>query len=47
MAYASGTAIPLNSNAAYYERYIALSQELGKAVADYGATVLLSNHTEF
>ena len=33
--------------AAYYDRYLASSKKMAKAAADYGATVLLSNHSEF
>ncbi len=47
VAYAGGTAIPFNANAAYYDRYLASSKKMAKAAADYGATVLLSNHPEF
>jgi metallo-beta-lactamase class B len=47
VAYVGGTAIPFNADAAYYDRYIASSRKVAKAAADYGATVLLSNHTEF
>ena len=47
VAYVGGTAIPFNGTAAYYDRYIASSRKVAKAAADYGATVLLSNHTEF
>lgn len=47
VAYVGGTAIPFNGTANYYERYIASSKKMGDAAADYGATVLLSNHTEF
>ena len=47
VVYVGGTAIPFNGTAAYYDQYIASSQKLAKAAADYGATVLLSNHTEF
>jgi metallo-beta-lactamase class B len=47
IAYVGGTAIPFNANAEYYDRYIASSKKLAKAAADYGATALLSNHTEF
>jgi metallo-beta-lactamase class B len=47
VAYAGGTAIPFNANAEYYDRYIASSRKMAKAAADYGATLLLSNHTEF
>jgi metallo-beta-lactamase class B len=47
IAYVGGTAIPFNANAEYYDRYIASSKKMGKAAADYGATALLSNHTEF
>ena len=47
VAYVGGTAIPFNGNAAYYDRYIASSKKMAKAAADYGATILLSNHSEF
>jgi len=47
IAYVGGTAIPFNADAAYYDGYIASSRKMAKAAADYGATVLMSNHTEF
>jgi metallo-beta-lactamase class B len=47
VAYVGGTAIPFNGTAAYYDQYIASAQKFARAAADYGATVLLSNHTEF
>ena len=47
VAYVGGTAIPFNGNAGYYDRYIASSKKMAKAAADYGATVLISNHSEF
>jgi metallo-beta-lactamase class B len=47
VAYVGGTAIPFNGAPAYYDQYLASAQKFGKAAADYGATVLLSNHTEF
>jgi metallo-beta-lactamase class B len=47
VAYVGGTAIPFNANAEFYDRYIASSRKMAKAAAEYGATVLLSNHTEF
>jgi metallo-beta-lactamase class B len=47
VAYVGGTAIPFNASAEYYDRYIASSKKMAKAAADYGATALLSNHTEF
>ena len=47
VAYVGGTAIPFNGTAAYYDQYLASSQKFAKAAAAYGATVLLSNHTEF
>jgi metallo-beta-lactamase class B len=47
VAYVGGTAIPFNGAATYYDQYIASAQKFAKAAADYGATVLLSNHTEF
>ena len=47
VAYVGGTAIPFDAPAAYYDEYIASSRKFSKAAADFGATVLLSNHTEF
>jgi metallo-beta-lactamase class B len=47
VAYVGGTAIPFNGNAAYYDTYIASVKKMAKAAADFGATALLSNHTEF
>jgi metallo-beta-lactamase class B len=47
VAYVGGTAIPFDATPAYYDQYIASSQKFAKAAAAYGATVILSNHTEF
>jgi metallo-beta-lactamase class B len=47
IAYVGGTAIPFNGSAAYYDGYIASSAKMAKAAADFGATALLSNHSEF
>jgi metallo-beta-lactamase class B len=47
VAYVGGTAIPFDGTAAYYDGYIASVRKMAKAAADFGATVLLSNHTEF
>lgn len=47
VAYVGGTAIPFNGTADYYDGYIASVQKMAKAAADFGATALLSNHTEF
>jgi len=47
VAYVGGTAIPFNGDAAYYDGYLASSKKMAKAAADYGATALLSNHSEF
>jgi len=47
VAYVGGTAIPFNGTAEFYDRYIASSQKMAKAAASFGATALLSNHTEF
>jgi metallo-beta-lactamase class B len=47
VAYVGGTAIPFNGDAAYYDTYLASSAKMAKAAADFGATVLMSNHTEF
>ena len=47
VAYVGGTAIPFNATAAYYDGYIASSKKMANAAADYRATALLSNHSEF
>jgi len=47
IAYVGGTAIPFNGTTAYYDGYLASSRKMAKAAADYGATALLSNHSEF
>jgi metallo-beta-lactamase class B len=47
VAYVGGTAIPFNASAAYYDGYIASSKKMAKAAAAYGATALMSNHSEF
>ena len=47
VAYVGGTAIPFNGTAAFYDRYIASSKKVAKAAADFGATVLMTNHSEF
>lgn len=47
VAYVGGTAIPFNETAAWYDTYIASSKKMAKAAADFGATALLSNHSEF
>jgi metallo-beta-lactamase class B len=47
IAYVGGTAIPFNGTAAYYEEYVASVKKMAKAAADFGATALISNHTEF
>jgi metallo-beta-lactamase class B len=47
IAYVGGTAIPFDSNAAFYDGYLASSRKMAKAAADFGATALVSNHTEF
>lgn len=47
VAYVGGTAIPFDGTAAYYDGYIASVRKMAKSAADFGATVLLSNHTEF
>jgi metallo-beta-lactamase class B len=47
IAYVGGTAIPFNASAEYYDRYVASSRKMAKAAADYGATAVVSNHTEF
>ena len=47
VAYVGGTAIPFNGDAAYYDLYLASVRKMAKAAADFGATALVSNHTEF
>ena len=47
IAYVGGTAIPFNASATYYDAYIASSKKMANAAAEYGATALLSNHSEF
>jgi len=48
VAYVGGTAISFtNTDPAYYNLYIASSQKFARAAAAFGATALLSNHTEF
>src|SRR5262245_42468948 len=47
VVYVGGTAVPFNGDAAYYDGYLASSQKVAKAAADYGATALLSNHSTF
>jgi metallo-beta-lactamase class B len=47
MAYVGGTAIPFDGTAAYYDGYIASVKKMAKAAGDFGATALVSNHTEF
>jgi metallo-beta-lactamase class B len=47
VAYVGGTAIPFDAKPDYYDTYIASSRKMAKAAADFGATVILSNHTEF
>ena len=47
VAYVGGTAIPFDGTAAYYDGYLASAKKMAKAAADFGATALMSNHTEF
>jgi metallo-beta-lactamase class B len=47
VAYVGGTAIPFDADAAYYDQYIASSKKMAQAAANFRATALMSNHTEF
>jgi metallo-beta-lactamase class B len=48
VAYPGGTAISFtNPDPAFYDRYIGSAQKFARAAAEYGATALMSNHTEF
>ena len=47
VAYVGGTAISFTQNAAYYDLYLTSSRKFANAAAAYGATAIMSNHTEF
>jgi metallo-beta-lactamase class B len=48
VAYPGGTAISFTStDPGYYDQYISSARKFAQAAAAYGATALLSNHTEF
>jgi metallo-beta-lactamase class B len=48
VAYPGGTAISFtNTDPAYYNQYIASAQKFARAAAAFGATALMSNHSEF
>jgi metallo-beta-lactamase class B len=48
VAYPGGTAISFtNPDPAFYDQYIESARKFAQAAADFGATALLSNHTEF
>ncbi len=47
IAYVGGTAIPFNGSPEFYDTYIASSQKMGRAAESFGATALLTNHSEF
>ncbi len=48
VAYVGGTAISFtNTDAAYYDLYIESSAKFARAARAFGATALMSNHTEF
>ena len=47
IAYVGGTAIPFDGTSTYYDGYIDSVKKMAKAAADFGATALISNHTEF
>jgi metallo-beta-lactamase class B len=47
IAYVGGTAIPFNGDPAYYDGYLTSSRKMARVAADFGATALMSNHTEF
>jgi metallo-beta-lactamase class B len=47
VAYVGGTAIPFNADAKFYDGYLASSRKMAKASSDFGATALITNHTEF
>ncbi len=47
VAYPGGTAVSFTGTASYYDTYISSARKFAQAAASYGATALLSNHTEF
>jgi metallo-beta-lactamase class B len=47
VAYVGGTAFSFNADAAFYNGYLSSSKKMAKAAADFGATALMSNHSEF
>ncbi|MEX2049480.1 MAG: MBL fold metallo-hydrolase [Gemmatimonadota bacterium] len=48
VAYVGGTALSFtNTDPAYYDQYIESSAKFAQAASAYGATALMSNHTEF
>jgi metallo-beta-lactamase class B len=47
VAYPGGTAFSFNATAAFYDTYIASARKFAQAAATFGATALISNHTEF
>jgi metallo-beta-lactamase class B len=47
VAYVGGTAIPFNGTSAYYDGYIASAKKMAAAADAFGATALMSNHSEF
>jgi metallo-beta-lactamase class B len=47
VAYVGGTAIRFEESPMYYDEYIASTRKMARAAAGFGATVVLSNHTEF
>ena len=47
VAYSGGTAFNFPSTLPNFDIYIASQRKMAKAAADFGATILMSNHTEF
>ena len=47
VAYNGGTAFNFPNDAQHFDTYIASQRKFAKAVADAGATILMSNHSEF
>ena len=47
VAYNGGTAFNFVNDVAHFDTYIASQRKMAKAAADAGATILMSNHSEF
>jgi len=47
VAYNGGTLFSFTEKAEFYDQYLASSKKFGKAAADFGATWLITNHSQY